>query len=128
MVHSWVDVIAWVGSALVLVIILGDVILALFKSESEGTTWSELLRESIGITTFIPWAVAAWVGRWFPFLKSPPLGLAIGLAVTAVVGGTIAIIADVLMRKKGYPVIPPWIVVVIGFAAGALLIPLPQVY
>lgn len=132
MVNSWVDVIAWIGSGLVLLVIIGDAILSWLRSkfgiQTDGTTWSELLRESVGITTFIPWAIAVWIGRWFPILDKPPLKISIALAIVLALSALITVLGDVFMRRRGYPVIPPWLIILLGFAAGSLLIPLPQIY
>lgn len=132
MFNSWVDAMALVAVILIALVILGDIVLAVLKNKwgiEKGTTWSELLRESVGITTLIPWALGVWVGRWFPIL--PPnhaVKLSIGLTVVLVLSATVTVLGDILMRRRRRPVIPPWSVVLSGLITGGLLLPLVQTY
>lgn len=132
MFNSWVDVISFVSIVLIALVIVGDIVLAVFKNIwgiEKGTTWSELLRESIGITTLIPWSLGVWVGRWFPIL--PPehsIKLSIGLPVVLGLSAIVTVVGDILMRRMRRPIIPPWSLVLSGLIAGGLLIPLAQIY
>lgn len=132
MFNSWVDAMALVAVILIALVILGDIVLAVLKNKwgiEKGTTWSELLRESVGITTLIPWALGVWVGRWFPIL--PPnhaVKLSVGLTVVLVLSATVTVLGDILMRRRRRPVIPPWSVVLSGLITGGLLLPLVQTY
>jgi hypothetical protein len=129
---TWADGVALACIILISCVVAGDIVLAILRGcwgASGGTTWSELLRESIGISTLIPWTLAVWTGHWFPILPAsyaPPLGIAlpIVLALTAAV----TVVGDVLMRRYRRPVIPPWSLVLTGLVVGGLLLPLPQVY
>ncbi|OEU77806.1 MAG: hypothetical protein BA865_12385 [Desulfobacterales bacterium S5133MH4] len=134
MANSWVDTITWIGVALVTLVIVGDILLAIFRGvcrvEHEGTTWSELLRESVGTTTLIPWALGVWIGRWFPLVPEPlnSLGTPIALTIVLILTAIITVLGDVLMRRRRRPVIPPWLVALLGLIVGGILLPLPQIY
>ena len=128
MTNSSADVLSIFGIILVCLVIVGDIVLSVFKSEREGTTWSELLRESVGITTIIPWALGVWIGRWFPILQKPPLPWQYSLIILLVLSIIFVVLGDVLMIKMRRPLISPCIFVTLGLVVGGIFIPLSQMY
>jgi hypothetical protein len=92
------DAIPLFGLILVAIVIAGDIVFAVgFKSQFEGTTWSELIRESLPTTTLLPWVFGFWIGHWFPIvqtIKNPALSYmaALSVSLVVVIGG------DFLMR------------------------------
>jgi hypothetical protein len=92
------DAVPIFGMILVLFVLVGDIAFMFFKSEREGTTWSELIRESLPTTTLLPWAFGVWLGHWFPIVqkvKDPALSSMVALSLSLVVvnGG------DLLMKS-----------------------------
>lgn len=108
-------VLIFIGIATV-VLIVAD--LALAADDVQGNTYSEILRSAARFTPVVPWLSGLVVGHWFhpfstaePRLAPPGNWLAL-LALTAVVA-IIGLMAEV----------PPWVPVLPGAVAGALLWP-----
>lgn len=124
--------IAIIAATLIALVVVGDVILAIKSSgekyENVGITWSQLLRESYGITISITWVISIWIGRWFSPLTESLLKFRYSLIVSLIGVLTITLIVELLgillSRRYRRPVIPPIVVVLLGLVCGAVLIPL----
>jgi hypothetical protein len=115
------------GIALIGLIIGGDIFLMTRKSEYEGTTWSELLREAVSVTTLVPWSLGVWIGHWFPIVQEPVLGKYSWIVVLI---STLVIVAvgDVLRIRFRRVVLPPLIPTIAGLFVGGLFLPLRHAY
>lgn len=96
--------------------------IASFADDIEGNTFSELLRASTIDTTFYPWALSVYMGRWFhPFEQlQSPLGIW-GVIVLMITTWIMVVLGDIL-RKQGKR-IWPWLVVTLGYTIGVLTWP-----
>lgn len=112
---------AIVGLAFVATLLVLTAI-ASFADPLPGNSFSELLRESTVDTTFYPWALAVYMGRWFHPVDGleSPLGVWGPILLMATTWGVI-VLGDVLRRKGKRPW--PWLVVTAGFVAGVLTWP-----
>lgn len=95
---------------------------ASFADNIEGNTFSELLRASTIDTTFYPWALSVYMGRWFhPFEQlQSPLGIW-GVIVLMITTWIMVVLGDIL-RRQGKR-IWPWLVVTLGYTIGVLTWP-----
>jgi len=96
--------------------------IASFADKIEGNTFSELLRASTIETTFYPWALSVYMGRWFHPVEhlQSPLGIwGVILLMTTTWG--IIVLGDILQRKGIR--IWPWLVVTLGYIVGVLAWP-----
>ncbi|MDJ0892158.1 MAG: hypothetical protein QNK18_13340 [Gammaproteobacteria bacterium] len=75
-------------------------------------------------TTFYPWALAVYMGRWFhPVAElQSPLGFAGGAAVLMASTWIVIVVGDLVLRRKGKR-IWPWLLVTVGFGTGMLAWP-----
>lgn len=96
--------------------------IASFADDIEGNTFSELLRASTINTTFYPWGLAVYMGRWFHPVEGlhSPLGIW-GVIVLMITTWGMVVLGDVL-RRKGKR-LWPWLVVTLGYAVGVLAWP-----
>ncbi|MBD3618895.1 MAG: hypothetical protein HUJ28_05435 [Chromatiales bacterium] len=116
---------AWIIGIVGLVFVATLLVLtsiASFGDSIPGNTFSELLRESTLNSTFYPWALSVYMGRWFHPVDGleSPLGLFGPVLLMALTWGII-VLGDVL-RKKGKR-IWPWLIVALGFATGIITWP-----
>ncbi len=116
---------AWVIAIVGLVFVAALLVLtsiASFADQVPGNTFSELLRESTLDSTFYPWALAVYMGRWFHPVDGleSPLGVWGPVVLMATTWGMV-VLGDVL-RRRGKR-LWPWLVVTIGFAVGTLTWP-----
>lgn len=116
---------AWVLGILGIIFIITLLILtgiASFADNIEGNTFSELLRESTINTTFYPWALAVYMGRWFHPIDDlqSPLGIW-GPMILMVLSWLVIVLGDIL-AKKGIR-IWPWLIVISGYITGILTWP-----
>ena len=116
---------AWVIAIVGLVFVAALLVLtsiASFADQVPGNTFSELLRESTLDSTFYPWALAVYMGRWFHPVDGleSPLGVWGPVVLMATTWGMV-VLGDVL-RRQGKR-LWPWLVVTIGFAVGTLTWP-----
>lgn len=116
---SWV--IAIVGLVFVATLLVLTAI-ASFADSIPGNTFSELLRESTINTTFYPWALAVYLGRWFHPVDGlqSPLGVWGPILLMASTWGII-VLGDILARRGKR--IWPWLVVAVGYGIGILTWP-----
>lgn len=116
---SWV--LAALGTVFV-VTLLTLTSIATFGDDIEGNSFSELLHQSTLETTFYPWALAVYMGRWFHPVDGleSPLGIWGPVVLMAATWGVI--VAGELRQRRGTP-IPPWAIVAAGFACGAVAWP-----
>ena len=124
---QWIrtDAGAWVIGIVALVFVVTLLVLtsiASFGDSIQGNTFSELLRESTVNSTFYPWALAVYMGRWFHPVDglSSPLGVFGPILLMASTWG-IVVLGDVLKRKGKR--IWPWLIVAVGFGVGVLTWP-----
>ncbi len=96
--------------------------IASFADNIEGNTFSELLRASTVGTTFYPWALSVYMGRWFHPVEQlqSPLGIW-GVIVLMTTTWGIIVLGDIL-RRRGKR-IWPWLVVTLGYIVGILTWP-----
>lgn len=96
--------------------------IASFLDDTEGNSFSELLRQSTLDTTFYPWALAVYMGRWFHPVDGleSPLGIWGPVVLMATTWGVV--VAGDLLRRSGRR-IPPWVLVTAGFVCGTLTWP-----
>lgn len=96
--------------------------IASFADNIEGNTFSELLRASTINTTFYPWALSVYMGRWFHPVEQlqSPLGIW-GVIVLMITTWGMIVLGDVLQRKGKR--IWPWLVVTLGYGVGVLTWP-----
>lgn len=96
--------------------------IASFGDEIPGNTFSELLRESTLETTFYPWALSVYMGRWFHPVDAleTPLGLWGPVVLMTTTWGVV--VAGDLLKRNGTP-IPGWVVVAAGFLVGTFTWP-----
>ena len=96
--------------------------IASFGDDLPGNTFSELLRESTVNTTFYPWALAVYLGRWFHPIDQlvSPLGVWGPVLLMATTWG-IVVLGDILARRGKR--IWPWLVVLVGYGIGVLTWP-----
>ena len=114
-------IVLWIGGGLLAVAIGLDIWFA--ADDVPANTWSELLRLGAKETPVLPWACAVLMGHWFhpkdgfrAVLGQPnSIALVIWLSWALFVIGLALSAADLP--------IPPWIPVVPGLVAGALLWP-----
>lgn len=116
---------AWAVGILALVFVATLLVLtsiASFVDTIENNSFSYLLRKSTLETTFYPWALAAYMGRWFHPLDGleSPLGAWGPVLLMAATWGMV-VLGDV-MRRRGRP-LWPWLVVTLGFIVGSLTWP-----
>ena len=106
------------------VVLLVLTAIASFGDDLEGNTFSELLRASTINTTFYPWALAVYMGRWFHPVDDlqSPLGLAGGAALLMLSTWIMIVVGDIVLRKKGKR-IWPWLIVTLGYGMGMLTWP-----
>lgn len=116
---------AWTIGIVALVFVTTLLVLtsiASFGDDLPGNSFSELLRESTLQSTFYPWALAVYMGRWFHPVDGfqTPLG-AFGPVVLMAATWGVVVLGD-LLRKRGRR-LWPWVTVTLGFATGALTWP-----
>lgn len=116
---------AWVLGIIALVFVATLLVLtsiASFGDDVPGNSFSELLRASTVETTFYPWALAVYMGRWFHPIDglSSPLGVWGPIVLMVATWGMI-VLGDVLRRR--HKRIWPWLVVALGFVVGMLTWP-----
>lgn len=124
---QWVqtDAGAWVIGIVALVFVVTLLVLtsiASFGDDLEGNTFSELLRASTVSSTFYPWALAVYMGRWFHPVDdlASPLGVFGPVVLMAATWGMV-VLGDVL--KRGDRRIWPWLTVALGFVVGVVTWP-----
>lgn len=130
------NTVAVIAAILIGVVVVADIIFAVIAGirdarreenpsiPDEAITWSQLLRESYGITTFFAWGIAVWVGRWFSPLERPLVKWYVGLAIVAALTCVVVLLGYLLWRKYQRPILPPIVIVSLGLVAGWLLLPL----
>lgn len=116
---------AWAVGILALVFVATLLILtsiASFADNIDNNSFSYLLRKSTLDTTFYPWALAAYMGRWFHPVDGldSPLGVWGPILLMAATWGMV-VLGDV-MRRQGKR-IWPWLVVSLGFVVGTVTWP-----
>lgn len=123
-IPQWVktDVGGWVIGIIAFVFVATLLVLtsiASFIDDVPDNTFSFLLRESTIETTFYPWALSVYMGRWFHPVDdlSLPLGMWGPIILMAATWGMV-VLGDVL-RRNGKR-IWPWLVVTLGYVVGTL--------
>ena len=123
--------IAIIAAALIFVVVVGDIILAIFSARktyrNEAITWSQLLRESYGVTIVITWAISVWIGRWFSPLNESLLKFIYSFIIVLSITLVLLLLGILLSRRYRRPVIPPIVIVLLGLVCGAVLLPLTPV-
>lgn len=116
---SGAALLAGLASLLIIALIVLDVPAAI--DAIEGNTFSELLRVGGRQMAVFPWTISIFAGRWFhPFDGLDPFGAHGPVALLAV---TFVVVVGTNLSRQYYRPIPPWLIVLVGLIAGALLWP-----
>jgi len=126
------DIVAIFAASLIGLVVVSDIVLAAVSSwrdrrpsaPQEAITWSQLIRESYGITTFFAWAISVWVGRWFSPIEAPLMEWYVGFPIVVALTLVVVLAAFFLWRRYRRPIIPPIVIVSLGLASGWIFIPL----
>lgn len=124
--RSWIqsDAGGWVISLIGIAFVAALLLLTALQvgGRVPDNTLSALLRQSTVKSTFWPWGLSVYAGRWFHPVDGleSPLGLFGPIVLMAATWGII-VLGDVL-AKEGKR-IWPWLVVAVGFVVGSLCWP-----
>jgi len=114
-------IVLWIGGGLLAVAIGLDVWLA--ADDVPDNTWSELLRLAAYETPVLPWVCGVLMGHWFHPKDGFQAVLGQPRSIALLIWFTWALfVIGLAVSSLGLP-IPPWIPVVPGLVAGALLWP-----